>query len=78
MSTAVPCDVACLVKQFFRELPEPILPTELHGAFLKAQQLNSEEERTTASTQLLSCLLPDRNRRTLRYFFYFLHRVNQR
>ncbi|KAM4541155.1 rho GTPase-activating protein 11A isoform 2-T2 [Fundulus diaphanus] len=77
LPTARPCDVAGLVKQFFRELPEPILPTELQGAFFKAQQLTSEEERTSA-TMLLSCVLPDRNICVLRHFFDFLHNVSQR
>ncbi|KAK0133985.1 Rho GTPase-activating protein 11B [Merluccius polli] len=39
LSTALPCDIAGLVKQFFRDLPEPILPAELNEALLKAQQL---------------------------------------
>ncbi|XP_070776805.1 rho GTPase-activating protein 11A [Enoplosus armatus] len=77
LSTALPCDVAGLVKQFFRELPEPALPTELQEAFLKAQQLPTEEERTSA-TMLLSCVLPDRNLTVLRYFFDFLHNVSKR
>ncbi|XP_054894831.1 rho GTPase-activating protein 11A [Poeciliopsis prolifica] len=77
LSTARPCDVAGLVKQFFRELPEPILPTELQDAFLKVQQLPSTEERTSA-TMLLSCVLPDKNTCVLRHFFDFLHSVSQR
>lgn len=77
LSTALPCDVAGLVKQFFRELPDPVMPTELHNAFLKAQQLPTEEERTSA-TLLLSCVLPDRNMSILHYFFTFLHKVSQR
>ncbi|KAM3871472.1 rho GTPase-activating protein 11A [Diretmus argenteus] len=77
LSSALPCDVACLVKQFFRELPEPVLPTELHEAFLKAQQLATEEGRASA-TMLLSCVLPDRNLSMLRHFFDFLHNVAQR
>ncbi|KAJ7989091.1 hypothetical protein DPEC_G00315940 [Dallia pectoralis] len=77
LSSALPCDVAGLVKQFFRELPDPVLPTELHDAFLKAQQLSTEEERTSV-TLLLSCVLPDRNMNVLRYFFGFLHNVSQR
>ena len=77
LSTALPCDVAGLVKQFFRELPEPVLPTELQEAFLKAQQLPTEEERTSA-TMLLSCVLPDRNLNVLRHFFDFLHNVSKR
>lgn len=77
LPTALPCDVAGLVKQFFRELPEPVFPTELQDVFLKAQQLNSVEERT-AATILLSCVLPERNRNTLRHFFEFLHSVSLR
>ncbi|KAL4656463.1 rho GTPase-activating protein 11A [Arapaima gigas] len=75
--SALPCDLAGLLKQFFRELPDPILPTELQEAMLKAQQLPGAEDRASA-LQLLSCALPDRNSRTLRYFFNFLNDVSQR
>ncbi|XP_036449185.1 rho GTPase-activating protein 11A isoform X3 [Colossoma macropomum] len=77
LSTALPLDIAGLLKQFFRELPEPILPADLHNAFLKAQELATVEERTSA-TILLSCILPHGNLNTLRYFFSFLKRVSQR
>ncbi|XP_054652187.1 rho GTPase-activating protein 11A [Dunckerocampus dactyliophorus] len=77
LATALPCDVAGLVKQFFRELPEPVLPIELQEAFLKAQQLTTKEERTCA-TMLLSSLLPDRNQSVLRHFFDFLQNVSKR
>ncbi|XP_062325912.1 rho GTPase-activating protein 11A isoform X1 [Osmerus eperlanus] len=77
LSTALPCDVAGLVKQFFRELPEPVLPAELQESFLRAQQLSSAEDRSSA-TLLLSCVLPHRNLSLLRYFFSFLYDVSQR
>ncbi|XP_058472066.1 rho GTPase-activating protein 11A [Solea solea] len=77
LSTALPCDVAGLVKQFFRELPDPVLPTELQEAFLKAQQLPTEEDRTSA-TMLMSCVLPDRNLGVLHHFFDFLYNVSKR
>ncbi|XP_039525322.1 rho GTPase-activating protein 11A isoform X2 [Pimephales promelas] len=77
LPTALPLDIAGLLKQFFRELPEPVLTTDLHAGFLKAQELPSEDERTSA-TVLLSCVLPDRNLNTLRYFFSFLKTVSQR
>ncbi|XP_056283192.1 rho GTPase-activating protein 11A isoform X2 [Pseudoliparis swirei] len=77
LSTALPCDVAGLVKQFFRELPEPVLPTELQEAFLKAQQLPAEEDGASA-TMLLTCVLPDRNLSVLRHFFDFLQIVSKR
>ena len=77
LSTALPCDVAGLVKQFFRELPEPVLPAELQESFLRAQQLSSAEDRVSA-TLLLSCVLPHRNLTLLQYFFSFLYDVSQR
>ncbi|KAI4902046.1 hypothetical protein NFI96_033102 [Prochilodus magdalenae] len=77
LSTALPLDIAGLLKQFFRELPEPILPADLQNSFLKAQELSTVEERTSA-TILLSCVLPHGNLNTLRYFFSFLKGVSQR
>ncbi|XP_061467477.1 rho GTPase-activating protein 11A isoform X2 [Rhineura floridana] len=76
LSTAQPCDVAGLVKQFFRELPEPILPSDLQEAFIKAQQLGIEEKNS--ATLLISCLMNDRTIHTLRYFFKFLKKVSLR
>ncbi|XP_067318960.1 rho GTPase-activating protein 11A-like isoform X2 [Anolis sagrei] len=76
LSTAQPCDVAGLLKQFFRELPEPILPTNLQDALIKAQQLNSEER--ISATLLLSCLINDKTIDTLRYIFKFLKNVSLR
>ncbi|XP_051578782.1 rho GTPase-activating protein 11A-like isoform X2 [Myxocyprinus asiaticus] len=77
LDTALPLDIAGLLKQFFRELPEPVLTVDLHSAFLKSQELPTEEERTS-TTVLLSCVLPDRNLNTLRYFCSFLKNVSQR
>ncbi|KAJ3613329.1 hypothetical protein NHX12_019579 [Muraenolepis orangiensis] len=77
LSTALPCDIAGLVKQFFRDLPEPILPAELNDALLKAQQLPVEEDRRSALL-LLSCVLSERNLAVLRHFFDFLHSVSLR
>ncbi|XP_069494661.1 rho GTPase-activating protein 11A isoform X2 [Ambystoma mexicanum] len=77
LAAAPPCDVAGLLKQFFRELPEPILRLDLQESFIKAQQLASEEEKT-AATLLLSCLMSDHTIDTLRYFFAFLRRVSMK
>ncbi|XP_028836851.1 rho GTPase-activating protein 11A-like [Denticeps clupeoides] len=77
LSSALPLDVAGLLKQFFRELPEPILPVDLHGALLKAQELATLVERTRA-TMLLSCVLPEQNLSSLQYFFSFLQSVAKR
>lgn len=75
LSAALPCDVAGLLKQFFRELPEPILPSHLQDGLLKAQQLANGKK---AATMLLSCLMTDRTIETLRYFFNFLRTVSSR
>uniref|UniRef100_A0A8D0DPD1 Rho-GAP domain-containing protein n=1 Tax=Salvator merianae TaxID=96440 RepID=A0A8D0DPD1_SALMN len=76
LPTAQPCDVAGLLKQFFRELPEPILPCDLQEALMKAQQLGSEERNS--ATLLLSCLLSDGTMGALRFFFMFLKKVSLR
>ncbi|KAF6350783.1 Rho GTPase activating protein 11B [Rhinolophus ferrumequinum] len=76
LSSAPPCDIAGLLKQFFRELPEPILPADLHEALFKAQQLGTEEKNK--ATLLLSCLMPDHTIDILRYFFNFLRNVSLR
>ncbi|NWH74664.1 RHGBA protein, partial [Piaya cayana] len=75
LSAALPCDVAGLVKQFFRELPEPILPPHLQEGLFKAQQLGNEKKNATV---LLSCLMADRTIGALRYFFNFLRTVSLR
>ncbi|NXX46501.1 RHGBA protein, partial [Tricholaema leucomelas] len=75
LSAALPCDVAGLLKQFFRELPEPILPPHLQEGLFKAQQLGNEKK---TATLLLSCLMADRTIETLRYFFNFLRTVSLR
>lgn len=77
LSAALPYDVATLIKQFCRELPEPLFPSELQTALLKSQELPSAEDKTSA-LQLLSCLLPARSSSCLHYLFSFLSRVSQR
>ncbi|XP_072193646.1 rho GTPase-activating protein 11A isoform X2 [Excalfactoria chinensis] len=75
LSAALPCDVAGLLKQFFRELPEPILSPHLQDGLLKAQQLANGKKD---ATMLLSCLMTDRTIEALRYFFNFLRTVSLR
>lgn len=77
LSAAHPYDVATLVKQFCRELPEPLFPSELQPALLKSQTLPNAKDKTSA-LQLLSCLLPARSSSCLHYLFSFLSRISQR
>ncbi|XP_055519498.1 inactive Rho GTPase-activating protein 11B-like [Leucoraja erinacea] len=70
-------DVAGLLKQFFRELPEPIVPAALHGPLCQAQRMLADEERS-AVTILLTCLIPSASVGTLRYLLSFLQTVAAR
>ena len=66
--------MASLIKQFFRELPDPLLTSRLHDAFLKCHQV--EPEHSKVSAILLLChLLPEEHLRTLRYTMLFLRRI---
>lgn len=77
LATALPYDLASLVKCFCRELPQALFPKELQEGLLQAQALPSTTERRSA-LQLLSCLLPARNASVLLYLFTFLCQVSQR
>lgn len=35
-----PHDVACLLKEFFRSLPEPLIPRELYHPFLQTRSMS--------------------------------------
>ncbi|XP_055948684.1 uncharacterized protein PF3D7_1120600-like isoform X2 [Argiope bruennichi] len=66
-----PNDVASLLKQWLRELPEPLIPQYMHDLFIRCQQLENEENRITAN--LLTCLLlPPNHLHTLKYLLCFL------
>ncbi|XP_075117131.1 rho GTPase-activating protein 11A-like [Leptodactylus fuscus] len=77
LSAAQPSDVAALLKQFFRELPHPLLTPELQDPLCQIQQVLSEEEKASA-TALVTCLLPAIHGETLRYFCTFLQTVASR
>ncbi|XP_078389224.1 rho GTPase-activating protein 11A-like [Cetorhinus maximus] len=70
-------DVAGLLKQFFRELPEPVIPAGFRGPLCQAQRLRPEAERRAATT-LLTCLMPRINAATMNYFLSFLQTVAAR
>ncbi|KAM4696391.1 rho GTPase-activating protein 11A-like [Rhinophrynus dorsalis] len=72
-----PSDVAALLKQFFRELPLPLIPPELQDPLCQIQDSLSEGERESATT-LVTCLLPAIHVGTLRYFCTFLNNVASR
>lgn len=70
-------DVTSLIKQFFRELPEPLIIPIYHDAFIKSFQLPAEKDPKEALLRLC-LLLPLENLGTLRYTMHLLQRVSQR
>uniref|UniRef100_A0A8C1AS88 Rho GTPase activating protein 6 n=1 Tax=Cyprinus carpio carpio TaxID=630221 RepID=A0A8C1AS88_CYPCA len=63
-------DVAALLKEFLRDMPDPLLTRELYSAFIT---LNKTDQHTV--TQLLICLLPACNSDTLQCLLHFLSDV---
>lgn len=64
-------DVADLLKQYFRDLPEPIFTNKLTDTFLQIYQFVPKEQRLQA-TQAAITLMPDENREVLQTLLYFL------
>nr|XP_044996161.1 stAR-related lipid transfer protein 8 isoform X2 [Jaculus jaculus]XP_044996162.1 stAR-related lipid transfer protein 8 isoform X2 [Jaculus jaculus] len=64
-------DVADLLKQYFRDLPEPIFTSKLTTTFLQIYQLLPKEQ-WLAAAQAATLLLPDENREVLQTLLYFL------
>lgn len=66
-------DVAALLKEFLRDMPDPLLPRELYPAFLHANLLRGAEQ--LLYLQHLLYLLPPCNCDTLLRLLSFLHTV---
>ncbi|KAM6893743.1 rho GTPase-activating protein 6-like [Xenentodon cancila] len=66
-------DVAALLKEFLRDMPDPLLTKELYTAFINTTSLESEEQQSV--TQLLIYLLPACNSDTLHRLLEFLSTV---
>ncbi|XP_032239565.2 rho GTPase-activating protein 11A isoform X2 [Nematostella vectensis] len=71
ISTAQPHDVAGLMKQFFRQLQEPLLTNTYHDSFIKTMRIEDDNTRTKA--MLYICLLlPLAHLQALKYTMKFL------
>ncbi|XP_074483385.1 rho GTPase-activating protein 6-like isoform X1 [Sebastes fasciatus] len=66
-------DVAALLKEFLRDMPDPLLTKELYTAFINTTLLDSDEQQSV--TQLLVYLLPACNSDTLHRLLEFLYTV---
>uniref|UniRef100_A0A673VL02 StAR related lipid transfer domain containing 8 n=2 Tax=Suricata suricatta TaxID=37032 RepID=A0A673VL02_SURSU len=64
-------DVADLLKQYFRDLPEPIFTSKLTTTFLQIYQFLPKDQ-WLAAAQAATLLLPDENREVLQTLLYFL------
>ncbi|XP_005095441.1 uncharacterized protein LOC101862256 isoform X2 [Aplysia californica] len=67
-------DVAVLIKQFFRELPEPLFVSHLTDVFVKCYQLPPDKDPKRALLRLC-LLLPTENIGALRHLLHMLSRV---
>ncbi|KAG8128764.1 putative Rho GTPase-activating protein [Naja naja] len=67
-------DVADMLKQYFRDLPEPIFTSKLCETFLHIYQYLPEDQQFCA-VQAAILLLPDENREALKILLYFLRDV---
>ncbi|KAK7805761.1 hypothetical protein U0070_005694 [Myodes glareolus] len=67
-------DVADMVKQFFRDLPEPLFTNKLSETFLHIYQFVPKEQQLQA-VQAAILLLADENREALQTLLCFLHDV---
>ncbi|KAG8439181.1 hypothetical protein GDO86_005412 [Hymenochirus boettgeri] len=67
-------DVADMVKQYFRDLPEPIFTSKLCESFLHIYQYLPKDQHFPA-VQAAILLLPDENREALKILLYFLRDV---
>eukprot|EP00029_Vermamoeba_vermiformis_P008412 TRINITY_DN3934_c0_g1_i1.p1 TRINITY_DN3934_c0_g1~~TRINITY_DN3934_c0_g1_i1.p1 ORF type:complete len:1080 (-),score=157.73 TRINITY_DN3934_c0_g1_i1:82-3132(-) len=70
-----PHTVASLLKQYLRELPEPILTFDMYDSYIAAVRDNPAEHRLPILLQLTSNL-PEQYFTILKYLLSFLHRVN--
>ncbi|XP_048834315.1 rho GTPase-activating protein 6-like isoform X2 [Brienomyrus brachyistius] len=66
-------DVAALLKEFLRDMPDPLLTKELYTAFINTMLLDPEEQQS--ALQLLIYLLPPCNCDTLHRLLHFLSTV---
>ncbi|XP_070554465.1 rho GTPase-activating protein 6-like isoform X2 [Ptychodera flava] len=68
-------DVAALLKEYFRDLPEPLMSRDLYPAFIATTNIEDIERRVKVLHYLV-CLLPIVHVDTLYALMKFLHKVS--
>lgn len=70
-------DIASVLKYFFRELPEPLLPPgNFQETILRCLLCKGTQERRIAAIKMVCLLLPNAALNTLIYFMQFLNLVS--
>jgi hypothetical protein len=69
-----PNDSACILKEYLRSLPEPLLTRDLYSSFLATCKIKDNEKRLQAVRYLI-CLLPVPNRDTLEILLQLLDKI---
>jgi hypothetical protein len=72
--TLMALDCASILKQWLRELPEPLIPARLHEVFMKCYNLPTLEDKTNALV-LCTLLLPPLHSASLACLIRFLSKV---
>ena len=67
--------ITSVLKNYFRELPEPLLTFELHEQFIEAAELKNDAAQREENMRALVARLPRQHHDTLRYLIRHLHRV---
>ncbi|KAI9464264.1 hypothetical protein F5148DRAFT_187508 [Russula earlei] len=70
-STENPVQIAALLKQFFRDLPDPLLTSKLHRLYIASAGLQNDEDRKRL-LHILTLILPKSHRDTLEVLLVFL------
>lgn len=69
--------VASALKQYFNELPDPLLTEEFHEEFIQGAKIDNDVHRRDSIHATIN-KLPDPNYTTLRYLVFHLYRVQER
>ncbi|XP_035507224.2 breakpoint cluster region protein isoform X3 [Scophthalmus maximus] len=69
--------VSCVLKLYFRELPEPLVPTELFLSLARTLDIQDVNSRLVSMLSLLHSY-PDTNRHTFLFVMHHLQRVAER
>ncbi|KAI8355635.1 hypothetical protein EDC96DRAFT_264281 [Choanephora cucurbitarum] len=71
------CAVTSVLKQYFRDLPNPLFTYELHPKFMDAMMISDSKEQLQTMSQLIQTL-PIENFNTLKYLMEHLDRIQKR